>query len=64
VSLYYYARIIRAMFLDAPFTTEPLPSPVRYRVLLGAFSAAILVFGIWWSPLIDWTRASLTLFRG
>jgi NADH-quinone oxidoreductase subunit N len=64
VSLYYYARIIRAMFLDAPFTTEPLPSPVGYRVLLGAFSAAILVFGIWWSPLIDWTKASLTLFRG
>ncbi len=64
VSLYYYARIIRAMFLDAPFTEEPVASPWGYRVMLGAFSAAILVFGVWWAPMIDWTRASLALLRG
>jgi NADH-quinone oxidoreductase subunit N len=64
VSLYYYARILRAMFLEAPFTDEPLASPAGTNVLLGAFATAILVFGIWWSPMIDWTKASLTLFRG
>ena len=64
VSLYYYARIIRAMFLEAPFTEEPVPSPVGYQVLLGTFSAAILVFGLWWTPMLDWTQASLHLFRG
>ncbi len=64
VSLYYYARIIRAMFLEAPFTREPVASPRSYPVLLGAFSALILVFGVWWSPMIDWTQRSLHLFRG
>jgi NADH-quinone oxidoreductase subunit N len=64
VSLYYYARILRAMFLEAPFTEQPLASPVGTSVLLGAFATAILVFGVWWSPMIDWTKASLTLFRG
>ena len=64
VSLYYYARILRAMFLEAPFTEEPIASPVGTNVLLGAFATAILVFGVWWSPMIEWTRASLTLFRG
>ncbi len=64
VSLYYYARIIRAMFLDAPFSEKPMASPWGYQVMLGAFSALILVFGVWWAPMIDWTRASLTLFRG
>jgi NADH-quinone oxidoreductase subunit N len=64
VSLYYYARIIRAMFLEAPFTEEPVPSPLGYQVLLGTFSAAILVFGLWWTPMLDWTQASLHLFRG
>lgn len=64
VSLYYYARILRAMFLEAPFTEEPLVSPVGTNVLLGAFATAILVFGVWWAPMIDWTKASLTLFRG
>ncbi len=64
VSLYYYARIIRAMFLEAPFTEEPVRSPVGYQVMLGAFSVAILVFGLWWSPMIDWTTRSLAFFRG
>jgi NADH-quinone oxidoreductase subunit N len=64
VSLYYYARIVRAMFLEAPFTEERVVSPWGYQVMLGAFSALILVFGIWWAPMIDWTRASLALFRG
>ena len=64
VSLYYYARIVRAMFLEAPFTEERVASPWGYQVMLGGFSALILVFGIWWAPMVDWTRASLALFRG
>jgi NADH-quinone oxidoreductase subunit N len=64
VSLYYYARIIRAMFLETPFTEEPVRSPIGYQVMLGAFSVAILVFGLWWSPMIDWTTRSLAFFRG
>ncbi|WP_242345906.1 NADH-quinone oxidoreductase subunit N [Anaeromyxobacter terrae] len=66
VSLYYYARVIRAMFIDAPYVANPPAIRVRpvYQVLLGGFSVAILVFGIWWTPMIRWTQASLQLFRG
>jgi NADH-quinone oxidoreductase subunit N len=65
VSLYYYVRIIRAMFIDAPYAApKPLTTKVGYQLLLGAFTAAILVFGLWWSPIIAWTSASLQLFRG
>jgi NADH-quinone oxidoreductase subunit N len=32
--------------------------------MLGAFATAILVFGLWWSPVVAWTQASLSLFRG
>jgi len=66
VSLYYYVRIMRAMFIDPPFTDQPLAMERRvgYQVMLGVFSTAILVFGLWWTPMIDWTRASLQLFRG
>jgi NADH-quinone oxidoreductase subunit N len=66
VSLYYYVRIVRAMFIDLPYAPDPLPVRARlgYQVLLGAFSAAILLFGILPGPMIRWTEASLQLFRG
>lgn len=64
VALYYYMRIVRAMFLDEPKGTA-LVSPNRmYQVLLGAFTFLLLLFGIWWSPLADWTSQSISLLRG
>jgi NADH-quinone oxidoreductase subunit N len=66
VSLYYYVRIVRAMFIDPAYVENPpaLRSRVGYQVMLGAFSVAILVFGVWWTPMVDWTAASLQMFRG
>ena len=66
VSLYYYMRIVRAMFIDLPYVEDPAPIRPRigYQLMLGAASAFILVFGIWWSPMIQWTQASLQIFRG
>jgi len=66
VSLFYYVRIIRAMFIDPPYVADPAPLAPKpgYALMAGAFSAAILIFGVWWSPLIAWTEASLQLFRG
>ena len=66
VSLYYYVRIVRAMFIDLPYVENPAPirPKVSYQLFLGLASAAILVFGIWWTPMIQWTQASLQIFRG
>jgi NADH-quinone oxidoreductase subunit N len=66
VSLYYYVRIIRAMFIDQPYLATPpvIKPPATYQWLLGAGSVAILVFGLWWTPLIDWSASALQIFRG
>ncbi len=66
VSLYYYVRIVRAMFIDPAYVADPpaLKPRVGYQLLLGAFSVAVLVFGIWWAPMVEWTGASLQMFRG
>jgi NADH-quinone oxidoreductase subunit N len=64
VSLYYYARIIRAMFLEAPYVEARVEPKVGYQLMLGAFSALILVFGVWWSPIVDWSQRSLEMLRG
>ncbi len=63
VALGYYARILRAMFLDDPETTRAIAPRAGYQVMLGAFSVAVLAFGVWWSPLIDWTQRSLAMLR-
>ena len=66
VSLYYYARIIRAMFIDKGYEAHPAPiktSPV-YSVLLASAATAVLVFGLWWTPIIDWSARSLQMFKG
>jgi NADH-quinone oxidoreductase subunit N len=64
VSLFYYARIIRAMFLDAPPTAAVVITPrAGQQVLLGAFSVLLLVFGVWWNPLVSWTQSSLAMLR-
>ncbi len=64
VSLYYYARIIRAMFLEAPYVTTQVVPKLGYQLMLGTFSAAILVFGIWWAPIVEWSQRSLVMLRG
>jgi len=65
VSLYYYARIIRAMFLDPPYEqAAEVKASMGGQLLLGAFSVFILVFGVWWNPIVDWSARSLEIFRG
>ncbi len=65
VSLYYYVRIVRAMFIDPAYAEHPAPfrAGVGYQLMLGGFSAAILVLGVWWAPFVRWSEASLQMFR-
>jgi NADH-quinone oxidoreductase subunit N len=63
VSLYYYLRIVRAMFIDEPEGELLVRPQIGYQIMLGTFSAALLVFGIWWTPIIEWTQSSLTFLQ-
>jgi NADH-quinone oxidoreductase subunit N len=64
VSLYYTMRVARAMFLDAPVGEVTVRPHLGYQVLLGAFSVALVLFGIWWNPIVQWSQQSLALLRG
>jgi NADH-quinone oxidoreductase subunit N len=65
VSLYYYVRIVRAMFIDPPYVENPVPirAGAGYQLLLAGSSAFVLVFGIWWTPIVEWAHSSLQLVR-
>jgi NADH-quinone oxidoreductase subunit N len=65
VSLFYYAKIIRNMFLrgvDKEY--EALSFSPMSIVLLLILVIPTLVLGIWYGPLLDWANKSVGLFLG
>ena len=59
VSLYYYARIIKAMFLvDNPGLPRLKISPL-HTTLLSVLVVPTILFGIYWAPLAEFVARSL-----
>jgi NADH-quinone oxidoreductase subunit N len=67
ISLYYYLRPIRTMFLDQPTGDEVAVSGVgaawNYG-LMGVLAVATIVLGLYWAPLIAFADRSLKFFTG
>jgi NADH-quinone oxidoreductase subunit N len=52
VSLFYYARLVKALFLEASPTGAPVVAvPFATTFLLAVLAIPTLLMGIWWSPL-------------
>ena len=65
VSLYYYARIVKAMYLDDPIEGwKPVRVPVLYTVLLLALAIPTFVFGWQFGWLERLSNYSLQIFLG
>ena len=58
VSLFYYARIIKAMYLEDALDTRTLPVPAVYTGVLVALAVPILALGVYWAPLVRWAAAA------
>ncbi|MFQ5683255.1 MAG: NADH-quinone oxidoreductase subunit N [Candidatus Binatia bacterium] len=63
ISVYYYARIVKTMFLDSPEPTDQeIAMTSDTSALLAILSALTVVFGVYWGPLVHYTNASLKFF--
>lgn len=65
VSLYFYARIIKAMFLESKEVSAleaslPGMKPM-YVGLLAVLTLPVLYFGLWWEPLVRYAKYCATL---
>jgi NADH-quinone oxidoreductase subunit N len=63
VSLYYYARVVRAMYLER----AEAPGRLDVRRIFGAATFALavptLILGVYWGPVYDFVSSSLTMVR-
>jgi NADH-quinone oxidoreductase subunit N len=64
ISLYYYARIVKAMFLEQGFTEEPVHVSRMANTLAVVLSIALLVFGVYWQIVTDVAEPSMRMMRG
>lgn len=66
ISLYYYAKILKTMFLDkaednSPIFQKPVPSIILYFLFLLVIPN--IVFGLYWEPVMYWAQSSLQFAR-
>ncbi|HWO41091.1 MAG TPA: NADH-quinone oxidoreductase subunit N [Candidatus Eisenbacteria bacterium] len=63
VSLYYYAKVVKVMFLDAPDPTDgPVAVTANDFTLLLPLTALTILFGVYFGPLFQYTSQSLRFF--
>jgi NADH-quinone oxidoreductase subunit N len=63
IGAFYYLRVIKVMYFDAPNEAGPLvlPKDLPLRWLLSINGVALLVLGVLWGPLIAWCYSAFGL---
>jgi NADH-quinone oxidoreductase subunit N len=59
VSLFYYARVLRAMFLETGESTEPTKVRPVFSATGLALAVPTLLLGVYWGPVYDFVAKSL-----
>ena len=63
VSLYYYVRILRNMFLrDPEISAQPIRISVMEMIVLILLLIPTLLLGLYFGPLVEYAQASVTMF--
>ncbi len=61
VSLYYYARILKVMFLEDPTQAEELSIGFVPRIMLAILVVPTLLLGVYWEPVIRIAESSVRI---
>jgi NADH-quinone oxidoreductase subunit N len=59
VGAFYYLRVVKLMYFDAPTDAAPITAPLDMRVLLSANGIAVALFGIFPEAILSLCAAAL-----
>ncbi len=62
ISLYYYFKIAKVMYMENPADTPPVSASLGVKVAIFALGAFTIIFGLIPHPLISFAQASLKAF--
>jgi NADH-quinone oxidoreductase subunit N len=63
VSLFYYARVLKAMYFESVDESAPaIPVPAIHAAVMGLMAVPTVALFVFWSPLMRFVDASLTQF--
>ena len=64
ISLYYYAYVVKVMFLDKEEDPQPISTGLYHKILVLVLLVPTMVMGLYWSPVINFTMESIRIFFG
>jgi len=62
ISLYYYLRVVKVMFLEGERSETITQPPNMMMIMLLSAAIPTILFGIYWSPISDWVSKSMIFF--
>lgn len=62
VSLFYYAKIFRNMYLRGTDTKETIETPLSAKIIVIALAVPTILFGVYFSQIVDWANNSAAMF--
>ena len=62
VSLYYYMRVVKTMYLDGEPSEKITVPPFSMTIIFLVLAVPSVFFGIYWTPILNWVKESLVFF--
>ena len=62
LSLYYYARVVKAMYIDKGATTERIRVPYSFKLAIAICALATIVLGLYFGPIMEICEAAAAAF--
>lgn len=63
ISLYYYIRVVRNLFLYQPEDgSEKLVFDIKSKIILGVLLVPTLLLGVYFTPLVEFAKQSIKIF--